>query len=352
MEPSPQSDSARTYDEFAFAKIVFSVAFQSEIFNPCSITKISPTHRPNGIGVQVFLVIYASSTFLETPRDQRWGRLCFIMTSWGILVLSSMSTVIVLILNFKTYRNPSYTHFSTSDWHISSLANTTHALVVAAGDFLMVWRCFTLWENRKWVLILPSLTGLGSSGDYFLLRSENQILNIEESLHLENAWLAAICLSVSTNIMTTCLILFPLAQTWWVMSRALAVQKTSSMYSNVTAIIIESAAPLAISGIGCLILHSLLVDPNWVKLNISGDMDRALVRRYGILQAGMDMFSLLYVSFSALSPQMIIFRVTTGRSWANASDFNDGTGALSRPLEFGCTTTDSGTRGSEIKESV
>lgn len=35
----------------------------------------------------------------------------------------------------------------------------------------------------------------------------------------------------------------------------------------------------------------------------------------------------------ALSPQMIIFRVTTGRSWLSTPDANTGT-ALSRPIAF------------------
>jgi hypothetical protein len=36
----------------------------------------------------------------------------------------------------------------------------------------------------------------------------------------------------------------------------------------------------------------------------------------------------------ALAPQMIIFRVTTGKSWKNTAETMDGMAAFSQPIQF------------------
>jgi hypothetical protein len=56
-------------------------------------------------------------------------------------------------------------------------------------------------------------------------------------------------LSVSSNIIVTCLISWVLLRTRRKANSSLPVENASRLYTNVTAILIESAAPLALFGI-------------------------------------------------------------------------------------------------------
>ncbi|KAH6912361.1 hypothetical protein BKA70DRAFT_1535790 [Coprinopsis sp. MPI-PUGE-AT-0042] len=309
-------------EQFEFAKVVVSVAFQT---------------------VQVFMVIYASITFLETPKTLRRGRLQFIVISWGILLLSSVHTAILLLSAFARNTGKLVDLLYRGGVFVldPKLSNITRTLIVAAGDFLMVWRCFSLWRDRQWVLVVPVVTGMGSLvcstvADIKQVSIFFDTINTSisgEGNSLLYVWLAAVALSVTTNIMATCLILVPLARSWWAISKACPDRKASSMYSKVTAVIIESAAPLAACGVGLLVSRAL-----WI--NLCGDFpevyiaDRVALSQYAIHEAVMKTFSMLYVSFSALSPQMMIFRVTMGKSWKNAGDSEGGAMAFSQPIHF------------------
>ncbi|KAH6888908.1 hypothetical protein BKA70DRAFT_1541475, partial [Coprinopsis sp. MPI-PUGE-AT-0042] len=132
-----------------------------------------------------------------------------------------------------------------------------------------------------------------------------------------------ILLSVLTNVLVTSLILYKLIQKRRAVSQVLEGVKKPKMYGDVIAILIESAAPIAIFGI--LLAISFF--------NI------ALVQRRPIERAHWAVFndvtSLFYYSFCALSPQMIIFRVTTSRSWTSARDSGSGgSGVCSQPIHF------------------
>lgn len=54
--------------------------------------------------------------------------------------------------------------------------------------------------------------------------------------------------------------------------------------------------------------------------------------------------------FKALSPQLIIFRVATGRSWKGAADSNDGAATFSQPLQFAQHVED--TKGTASTDTV
>ncbi|KAH6912308.1 hypothetical protein BKA70DRAFT_1219440 [Coprinopsis sp. MPI-PUGE-AT-0042] len=144
-------------------------------------------------------------------------------------------------------------------------------------------------------------------------------------------------LSVSMNVMVTGLILFQLWKTWSFMSKACLNQKRPSMYSNVAAMMIESAAPLAVFGV-C-----------WVTvtaISYHGKPERLFDR--GVLNSLAEVSESLYNSFSALSPQMIIFRVLNGQSWRNAREGNEQTEKFSQPLRFVRDTPDSNSSDNSI----
>ncbi|KAH6908967.1 hypothetical protein BKA70DRAFT_1426851 [Coprinopsis sp. MPI-PUGE-AT-0042] len=181
-------------------------------------------------------------------------------------------------------------------WGAASTVMLT--LCMALGDSVMIWRCYVLWQDRKWVIIAPVIILIAFIGTGFSLASP--IVSTHQRAEAISA--AAYFLSVGVNLMG----------------------KTSSMYGDVAAILIESAAPLVIFGTILVVLNLTSMLLTSVPLKVSTGLD----------VAG-HVFSLLYVACIALSPQLIIFRVTTGRSWRNARESRQVTTALSQPIQFG-----------------
>jgi hypothetical protein len=109
------------------------------------------------------------------------------------------------------------------------------------------------------------------------------------------------------------------------------------VYTGVIAILIESAVPLAVFGVISAILQ---------QLNPSG----SFLRRSEAFYVCVFVFRALFISFcvslaieavrnsiwltslKGLSPHMIIFRVTTGRSLTNFRALNDS--LISNPIQF------------------
>jgi hypothetical protein len=71
------------------------------------------------------------------------------------------------------------------------------------------------------------------------------------------AIIASACLSVSMNIMVTFLILWKLGRTWLEVSRAFPDRTRPHMYSNVMAVVVESALPLAVLGVFSIVAVSI-----------------------------------------------------------------------------------------------
>ncbi|KAH6913692.1 hypothetical protein BKA70DRAFT_1263739 [Coprinopsis sp. MPI-PUGE-AT-0042] len=275
------------------------------------------------------------STYLRLPKQRRRGYLRFLIFSGVILVASSINLILdvwgVFDSLFKagpggrsyieTFRKDAYDR--SSSLNVKIIGGVMGDATLAAGDILLLWRCFILWSSTKWVTLLPCLACVGS----IVARMICLILMSTTKYLVEGpAALASIAgesLSVSMKVMVTGLILFELTRTWLLISRSCPSLKRSPTYTNVAAIVIESAAPLAICGL-CYIIVTALVNYH----------APTVLAKKGTLNALSEVSSSLYVSFSALSPQMIIFRVLNGRSWKNARESNELTEKLSTTLRF------------------
>ncbi|KAH6912332.1 hypothetical protein BKA70DRAFT_1184930 [Coprinopsis sp. MPI-PUGE-AT-0042] len=130
-------------------------------------------------------------------------------------------------------------------------------------------------------------------------------------------------LSVAMNIMVTGLILFQLGRNRSVVLDAYPNRRPSSAYSKVAAMVTESAAPLAIFGVCYAMVTAIAYYRRPVTLS-----------QLGRLNALAEVSSCLLYSFSALSPQMIIFRVLNGQSWKNAHESSRFTEQLSTTFRF------------------
>ncbi|TFK22032.1 hypothetical protein FA15DRAFT_623113 [Coprinopsis marcescibilis] len=256
------------------------------------------------IGMQIFMCLFGAIIFSETPRSSRKGRGPYIAASWLILVLFSLSQVADGVEVFNLLAN-STSHlqavtqlknqYEYSWWRIS----TTTCLYICnwVGDGLLLYRCYKIWNDQPWIVVLPVLTYIASCG-LCVASIVNRVKWLADASIGPGPYgttlKAYLFLSVSVNCMATALISFRLLRIRRQLSQVLSKQDLR-IYLGIIAILVESALPLSVAGIAFAILSTP---------SASGAVT---VARTTVL--------LIWFSLNALCPQMIIFRVTTGRSW-------------------------------------
>jgi len=145
------------------------------------------------------------------------------------------------------------------------------------------YRCSIIWDSQWHIIVLPTLIYLASSGTpnvicvvplmgwlivapYPFLVVLSLVIAIiavvEEALHRAHASLLNskpvrftmvwVSLSVTLNVIVTSMICFRVLR-WRALTREVLTPKTSNMYTSIVTILIESAAPLSIVGIGLVI---------------------------------------------------------------------------------------------------
>ncbi|KAH6909559.1 hypothetical protein BKA70DRAFT_1425978 [Coprinopsis sp. MPI-PUGE-AT-0042] len=287
-------------------------------------------------GIQFFMALSSLSAFLRRTKEARQGHVRYIVISCVILMAFTVQLALMVLRTFRFLftEGPeprSYINAFIEDPEKSgALIPAGDAMIgvsVAVGDALLIWRCFILWNHKKWVVLLPCLTCIGALVS-FIMTFFNGLPN------LSTVTIAASSLSVATNVMVTLLILLRLRMTWAHTSRAFPNRSTPRMYLDVAGVLIEAATPLAVFGICFIVMTVISVWYRPHRLFLEG---RNLVL-YEIL-------GWLYYAFCFLSPQMIIYRVATGRSWTDATDSGNGGTNISHPIQF---ARDGENEGSEI----
>ncbi|TFK18557.1 hypothetical protein FA15DRAFT_660612 [Coprinopsis marcescibilis] len=145
----------------------------------------------------------------------------------------------------------------------------------------------------------------------------------EGRVALDKVWIALEILTFATNLLITSILCYKL----WSSHRNFARSLTSagerlSVYHTAIRILVESALPLTIVGI----INVVTVVAAQIAARYDGDPKALAVTSR--LSSGL----LVTPVTQALAPQMIIFRVTTGRSWAKTD--KSSAEALSRSLAF------------------
>ncbi|KAH6912351.1 hypothetical protein BKA70DRAFT_1535760 [Coprinopsis sp. MPI-PUGE-AT-0042] len=289
------------------------------------------------LGAQVFMVTYSISVFLNTPKEKRTGCLRLVIVSCFILIISLIGqssefwVIYPDLIDHPTRRRWLEVHGEKGT--PGAVADASHFLTIAVGDLLTLWRCLVLWSHKKWVLVLPLLTCTGSI--VFSIVSVSLGVKALQPINItgNDTRMVLASLSVATNIMVTSLILLRLLTARWAMSKVFPDRKPPGMYSRVVAMVIESAAPLAVCGLCYVVFVYEATRSEWG----SSTVDALGYAKAHILER---MFWWAYVSVAALSPQMIIFRVTVGRSWRNATESK---AAFSRPIQFTQAAKETGT---------
>ncbi|KAG2010595.1 hypothetical protein CC2G_013408 [Coprinopsis cinerea AmutBmut pab1-1] len=270
-------------------------------------------------GMQIVMCTFGFIIYRETPKDMRRGRRMYIIWSWTILTLFTLSQVADALEMFNLLINstspaqalrvlkPKYEY---TWWRLS----TSIGLWICnwIGDGLLLYRCFKIWSDKMWVCVLPALAYVGSCAVSLLaigLRikwSQNHAAGPGQYGKALQGW---IFLSISVNCVVTALISFRLLRIRRQLATVLSPQDLH-VYVGIVAILVESALPLSLAGI----MFAALSSP-------SSDGAVTVARTVALL---------CWFSLNALCPQMIIFRVITGRSWSTSPSTDGPPGSYHR----------------------
>ncbi|RXW18366.1 hypothetical protein EST38_g7494 [Candolleomyces aberdarensis] len=272
-------------------------------------------------GISIFMAIYGLSVFFETPKELRKGRGRYILISMALTVLLCLTASLEMAWYFQNlFGATSGIGFAqiasknASTW-VRILSSGTSSLLILIGDALLVFRCYAIWSHHRWVAVPPALTCLTS----FAIALYILYIDITHKGRDTAYESARTFLTASTNVMVTALISGYLIHARRNLSQLLP-SSDMRLYTGVVSILIESALPLSIFGI---IYASIGVVPELPEPTSAASSFTVAYYTFGSL----------FYCFSVLSPQMIIFRVTTGRSWLRFPQATDGE-AVSNPINF------------------
>ncbi|TFK23467.1 hypothetical protein FA15DRAFT_656715 [Coprinopsis marcescibilis] len=259
-------------------------------------------------GIQCFMCLYCLSRLLESTQESRKGRSAYVAVGCLIFVTYALAASLDA-LNMFDILLPASNGIDISDYMLEPatwsnyLILSCYAVLLILGDGLLLYRCYIVLDTRRWIIAFPTLTYVGmiaTSIAHVVLVSADS----ESGTALEGA---CVGLSVATNVTITSLIAFHLIKSQRALARALP-EKDVAIYGSIAAILVESAVPLMIAGLGYFVTTFAFFPNVWTPADLNS-----------VLASNVT-FATLYYAFVAISPLMIIFRVTNGRSWTTGTD--------------------------------
>ncbi|EAU82987.2 hypothetical protein CC1G_09249 [Coprinopsis cinerea okayama7 len=225
-------------------------------------------------------------------------KLLYLAVSFAILVLGWISAATGAWVSYNVILNTSpslWNDTEVSQRFYSTAVNATHLVASPMqrwiGDALLVYRCFIFWRDHLWIAGVPVMIYVVN-----LAISIRTLIPLSANFTGENfRWQAAdIFIFVTLHIVITSLISYRLVKARQWMSRSVKAAD-DKVYTNVIAMLVESAAILTVVGAGYAV--SSAIWGNWTAYRVKW------------------FFYMGYSSMIALAPQMIIFRVAIGTSW-------------------------------------
>ncbi|KAG2004170.1 hypothetical protein CC2G_002759 [Coprinopsis cinerea AmutBmut pab1-1] len=221
-------------------------------------------------GLQIFMSFYGLYLFLESPKEARKGRLPYVLVSFAILGCSLISSTMDASTTFKLlYQHPSAEPRSLlqilgeiEHGPVRITSGVFFALMILAGDAVLVHRCYIIWSDLKAVVILPCLLILGTIATELyrtivrIKLSINPSAPMHDFAHIVNA--VYLVFTVSCNVLTTVLIAYRLLRAHRQLSAALP-NRDMRVYKSIVGILVQSAAPLAVSGLAYAVTEVILV---------------------------------------------------------------------------------------------
>ncbi|TFK18009.1 hypothetical protein FA15DRAFT_628371 [Coprinopsis marcescibilis] len=296
-------------------------------------------------GFQAMICLYGAAVFLETPREGRKGRLPYIVLSLMIFLSSTVSAALDGFATLDSVRS-----YGQSEELLEAPENVffeirqgpaaLQLIWIALGDGVLLFRCYIIWHDKWWLVILPLLAYLAAIGTQIMSIAVYDGTNPYQTLTL------TVLFPVLFNIIATGLIIFRLMRWRRKLLKALPSRSLTN-YSAAATVLAESAFPLALFGI-CYVASGLVGYRQALALNAFGQRlveesggsithetlseGIAMMNAHTALAAWNYAFEALYKVFAILSPQFLIFRISTGRSFTRSNEVTAAT--FSSPLVF------------------
>ncbi|TFK18638.1 hypothetical protein FA15DRAFT_557659, partial [Coprinopsis marcescibilis] len=260
-------------------------------------------------GLQICICFYGLAVFLETPAPLRKGRAFYIVTSFVLLATSTLAMAFTGVISHNAIQVLGSTEAliasETDDWTdiMSKMPTILNLFTITLADGVLLLRCYVFWKTQWLVLAVPALAYIGAIG--VLITT----MTISATGLVANGYLLQSLSTLSTvvfNVTATSLIIIRLTTFRRRISALLQPSVKRSLYSGPVAILIESALPLAIFGF----LFS--EEPEDIDRYIR--LAPAALRFTATQERVASILQTLHETFAVLAPQLIIFRVTTGRS--------------------------------------
>ncbi|KAH6901860.1 hypothetical protein BKA70DRAFT_1568074 [Coprinopsis sp. MPI-PUGE-AT-0042] len=264
-------------------------------------------------GIQIFMWIYMLTRFKTTPKESKPARFFYLIVSFVLLWLTTAAAVInglaiyrILFFVIPGEMKNGWTIFENTFKELLVESEVIWSTSVFITDGVMVYRCYSVWFDRKWAAGLPFFLFLVNIG--ISIKSVSTLFGPgERDMNLD---MANIFISTFLHIIITILICGKLSHAHRRVEKALS-SRARNPFAGSISILIESAAPLAVFGLGTAITVAL---PPSVLAT----------------KAGM-VLQIPYKFFMTLSLQLIIFRVAMGWSWA---DKDESRALISQDIQF------------------
>ncbi|KAJ7080456.1 hypothetical protein C8R44DRAFT_722746 [Mycena epipterygia] len=269
--------------------------------------QVFPLERSWYIGNTIFAILYGielcmfflSAYFLSTSTKADKSKYLYIAYSGTLLILITIAMSCNLFFGqmmWIEHRDVDGGPVAFFAENIAAWYNTfgTAADVTAnvLGDGLMLYRCYVFWGSTSmWAVLFPALLFLASTSMGIVMTIQSGIpggdLFHGTAVNFVIPWLV---LTITFNVLITSMIAIRLFAVRRRISSVLGKER-AGVYTGVIAILVESALPFTLLGIGYLVTF-IRNDPEELA------------------------FADIWGCFVSLSPQAIILRVAMGSGWS------------------------------------
>ncbi|KAJ7689734.1 hypothetical protein B0H17DRAFT_874164, partial [Mycena rosella] len=200
-----------------------------------------------GILYGAFRIFLAVTVYILIYRRRSREKLNLPMLTASLLMMAlATAQIIVDTINiFKTFINDKTRlerQFFLQDatQPIFAAKHAVYFTMMLLGDSIVVYRCFIVWSKNYWVIAVPTLCSLGSGiCAYQTIWAVRHIESV--TIEDETKWgIAVLMLSMSTNIMATCEVMYRVPATGDALGRTSGYATSISSHRRVLKIVMES----------------------------------------------------------------------------------------------------------------
>ncbi|KAJ7923058.1 hypothetical protein B0H13DRAFT_91096 [Mycena leptocephala] len=249
-------------------------------------------------GMQLFMFFLSNYFLLCSSTDTRKESFFYIFYSSVMLILWTVASSCNAAFGQKIWIDfrdvpggpAAYLYDNLSAWY-NTLGTVTGICMNFLADGLLLYRAYVIWGSSIKIVALPIVLYFGAMSMAILLIYESAIPGASfftgdsVSFGVPYFWM-----TISLNIITTSLICGRLLS---VRNRVRSIlgEQYCQTYTGVVAVLLESALPFTVLGIVYVISYA-----------------RNSPYSFAFLQ--------IWADFCAISPQLIILRVATGKAWS------------------------------------